>query len=68
MRYLIAAIAALLLAGCSPSAPGEPSELDRYTQLCRDKGGVISHVGTGWDFVEYGCIGVGGELLPKFRT
>jgi hypothetical protein len=45
--------AAALMAGCSTSAP---PELDRFTDLCHQHGGLVSKQIQGWNTV-YGCPG-----------
>ncbi|WPH57774.1 hypothetical protein [Mycobacterium phage WXIN] len=61
-RIALAALVALSLAGCG--APRPPTEYQRYTDACHDRGGFVSQHSR-WNTFEYECLGqTTGPPLP----
>jgi hypothetical protein len=55
LRISIAlSLTAITLSGCGGD-PG-PSEVDRYTSVCHERGGFISRREGGWN-IHYNCVG-----------
>lgn len=61
-------LVAFTLSACGDTGGADTTpEFDRYTQMCHQKGGVVSPISVGWSTVTYNCIGSGpNELLPRF--
>lgn len=69
MKLLLILLLVASLAACGSSRNDSgPTELDKYTQMCHDKGGAVSFLGATWTTVRYQCIGDTGELMPVFSA